>query len=91
MSDRLRPNCGALGRVRVRARNTLALQVAVAAGAGIAVLPDYLAGEGLTALTPAPVLHRDVWLVFHRAMREVARVRAVARFVALCLERFSPR
>jgi DNA-binding transcriptional LysR family regulator len=82
---------GALGRVRVRVRNALALKVAVAAGAGIAVLPDYLADEGLAALTQAPVLHRDLWLVFHRALREVARVRAVARFVAFRLERYRPR
>ncbi|HZZ84910.1 MAG TPA: LysR family transcriptional regulator [Anaeromyxobacteraceae bacterium] len=72
---------GAPGRVRVRVRSVIPLKVAVAAGAGLGVLPDYLGEDpALVALTPAPVMRGDVWLVFHRALKDVARVRAVARF-----------
>ena len=34
-----------------------------------------------------PVLHRDLFLVYHRAMRKAERVRLVARFVTACVER----
>jgi DNA-binding transcriptional LysR family regulator len=80
---------GAAGRVRVRVRSTLALKTAVAAGGGIGLLPDYLGEDSaLVPLTAGPALRRDCWLVFHRALRDVQRVRAVARFVAGCLERW---
>jgi DNA-binding transcriptional LysR family regulator len=81
---------GAAGRVRVRVRNTLALRGAVVAGGGLGLLPDYLGDDpALVALTPTPVLRRDLWLVFHRALRDVQRVRAVAQFVTDCLARRS--
>jgi len=35
-----------------------------------------------------PEVGRDAFIVFHRSLREVARVRAVARFVAECLARW---
>jgi hypothetical protein len=31
------------------------------------------------------VLHRDLFLVHHRALRQVERVRIVARFAAACV------
>jgi len=79
---------GAAGRVRVRVRSSLSLRTALLAGAGLGVLPLYLADDpALVALSPAPVVRRDLWLVFHRALRDVQRVRAVARFVAEALAR----
>ena len=78
------------GRVRVRVRNTLALAAAVKAGAGVGVLPAYLADDpALVPLrAPAPPLVRDVYLVFHRALRGTARVRLASRFAAECMERW---
>ena len=75
-------------RVGVRVQSTLALRYALLAGAGVGLLPDYL-GEHpeLRQLGSGPVLHREVFLVYHRAMRNVERVRLVARFVAACVER----
>lgn len=75
-------------RVRVRVRNTMALQAALMSGAGIGLLPDYL-GEHptLRRLGDEPALFRDLYLVFHRALRTTARMRLVARFALECLER----
>jgi DNA-binding transcriptional LysR family regulator len=68
--------------VRVRVRSTLAVQAAVLAGAGAGMLPDYLADlSSLRALGP-PAVQRDLYLVFHRALRASERVRIVGRFVA---------
>jgi DNA-binding transcriptional LysR family regulator len=79
-------------RVRVRVRTTLALREALVAGAGVGLLPDYL-GEHpeLRALGAGPVLHRDLFLVYPRAMRSAERVRTVARFVTACVERHRDR
>ncbi len=76
-------------RVRVRVRSTLAVQAAILAGAGAGVLPDYLAADpALRALAPAAV-RRDVYLVYHRALRASPRIRAVGRFAAECVARAS--
>lgn len=73
-------------RVRVRVRSTLPLRAAVLAGVGAGVLPDYLATDpALRLLRPAAV-RRDVFLVYHRALRTSARVRATGRFVVDCFE-----
>jgi DNA-binding transcriptional LysR family regulator len=71
-------------RVRVRARSTLALRAAVLAGAGAGVLPDYLADDPQLRPLGGPVVRRDVFLVYHRALRASARVQAVGRFLADC-------
>jgi len=71
-------------RIRVRARSTLALRAAVLAGAGAGMLPDYLAAHPeLRAIGP-PAVRRDVFVVYHRALRSSARVRVVGRFLAEC-------
>lgn len=73
-------------RVRVRVLNTLALQQVLLAGAGVGILPAYLGRHpGLRPLGDGPVLHRDLFLVHHRALRQVERVRIVARFAAACV------
>jgi len=60
--------------------NWLVLQQAVAARAGIAVLPCYL-GDRDPALRRLSVLLKDVsadqWLLVHRDLRDLPRVRAV--------------
>jgi DNA-binding transcriptional LysR family regulator len=82
----LQAHAGGL-RVRVRVLTPLAVRSALLADAGVGLLPDYLGDEpGLRRLGPA-ALHRDLFLVHHRALRGVERVRLVARFVASCLAR----
>lgn len=58
---------------------------ATAAGAGVCVLPDFMAAgrPGLVPLLRAQVvLTRTYWLIVHSELRDVARVRAAADFVA---------
>ncbi len=77
--------------VRVRVRTPLALRSAVLAGAGVGILPDYLGAiPGLRRLGTGPALHRDLFLVYHRARRDLERVRIVARFVTECVEQWHP-
>jgi DNA-binding transcriptional LysR family regulator len=74
------------GRLRMRVRNPLALREATIAGAGIALLGEYLARHPtLRALPGAEVTLRDLFLVFHRALRSSARVRAVCAFAEECV------
>jgi DNA-binding transcriptional LysR family regulator len=55
---------------------------AVRAGAGIGILHDYLARKhALTPVLPQVRAVRSYWLAIHEALRDVARVRAVANFV----------
>jgi DNA-binding transcriptional LysR family regulator len=67
-------------RPALRVNNWLVLQQAVAAGAGLAVLPCYL-GDGDPALrrlgAPLPEVVADQWLLVHRDLRDLPRVRAV--------------
>jgi DNA-binding transcriptional LysR family regulator len=67
-------------RPAVRVNNWLVLQQAVRAGAGLAVLPCYL-GDGDPALRRfGPLLAEvaaDQWLLVHRDLRDLPRVRAV--------------
>jgi DNA-binding transcriptional LysR family regulator len=65
----------------------LALRAAVA-GLGLAVLSDSLAQcapELVCARALPEIPSREVWLVYHRDLREVARVRCVAEAVTACL------
>jgi DNA-binding transcriptional LysR family regulator len=74
-------------RIRVRVQTPVGLQAALLAGAGVGLLPAYLGDvPGLRRVGPAPALHRDLYLVHHRALRGVERVRIAARFVESCLE-----
>jgi DNA-binding transcriptional LysR family regulator len=78
-------------RVRVRVHTQLALRAALLAGAGVGILPDYLGDvPGLRRLGTGPALERDLFLVYHRALRSAERVQIVARFVASCVERRRP-
>lgn len=61
-----------------------AQMVAIAAGMGVGVLPDYLARTD-TSLVRLPVdtrhLDRDLWLIYHRDLRGSRRVQAVRSFI----------
>jgi DNA-binding transcriptional LysR family regulator len=65
--------------MRVRVRTPLAVRDAVTAGAGVGLLASYLSA-GLKKLD-APPLMRELFLVFHRSYKSVARVRLVCAFL----------
>lgn len=81
------------GRPAVRTNNWMVLHEAARAGAGLAVLPCYL-GD------PDPALHRvggviedvtvDQWLLVHRDLRGLPRVRAVMDAVINLLQQHKP-
>ena len=67
-------------RPAVRVNNWLVLQEAARAGAGLAVLPCYLgdADTGLQRMSGIlPEINADQWLLVHRDLRDLPRVRAV--------------
>jgi DNA-binding transcriptional LysR family regulator len=71
--------------------NDLAVQAAaVAAGVGIAVLPDFMGGQdGRLVRLPhtGEALEREVWIAVHSDLRHAPRIRAVMAFLAGCFER----
>jgi DNA-binding transcriptional LysR family regulator len=67
-------------RPALRVNNWLVLHQAVAAGAGIAVLPCYLGDADPTLRrlgAPLPEVAADQWLLVHHDLRDLPRVRAV--------------
>src|SRR5262245_7511182 len=67
-------------RPAVRVNNWLVLQVAARAGAGLAVLPCHRGDSDPALRRVTPVLKdvaADQWLLVHRDLRDLARVRAV--------------
>ena len=67
-------------RPQVRVNNWLVLHEAVRAGAGLAVLPCYLGDADPTLRRVGPLLSEvsiDQWLLVHRDLRALPRVRAV--------------
>ncbi|ALG91592.1 MULTISPECIES: LysR family transcriptional regulator [Actibacterium] len=71
------------GRPPVLATTTLSAQAQAARiGLGLAVLPDFLGrGTGLTRAREQTGMTQDMWLVIHRDLATVPRVRAVAGFL----------
>ena len=72
------------GATSVESSNLLAQLRATLAGAGLCVLPAFLAGEekGLVRVLAGEVsLTRSLWLTVHQDLAELARVKAVARFI----------
>ncbi len=70
--------------------NDLAIQAAaVAAGVGIAVLPDFMGGPDPRLARVAhgdAVLEREVWVAVHNDLRHAPRIQAVMAFLAECFE-----
>jgi DNA-binding transcriptional LysR family regulator len=67
-------------RPTMRVNNWLVLREAVRAGAGIAVMPCYLGDDDAALRRVGPVLQdvaADQWLLVHRDLRALPRVRAV--------------
>ncbi len=74
---------------RLTSSNLVAQMRAASAGAGLCVLPDFMAVENgdLVAVLPADIhLTRTFWLILHADLRDTARVRAVADFIASQVE-----
>lgn len=71
-------------RVAFRSNSVQAQLAAAKAGFGAALLPLWLAGEepALRAVPMEAPLARELWLVLHRDMKEVPRVRAVIDHLA---------
>jgi DNA-binding transcriptional LysR family regulator len=73
------------GHLALRTSSVSMLVNAAVAGAGVAVLPDVIGcrARGLVALDGLGIVReRPLWLVVHRDLRHVSRVRVVADFVA---------
>ena len=74
-------------RVAARMQTWQGRMVAAEAGAGITLLPCFLgdASRSLRRIRPNEVTHHDLWLLVHRELRQVARIRVVQDFVAQLL------
>jgi DNA-binding transcriptional LysR family regulator len=72
------------GSTSLESSNLVAQLKATLAGAGLCVLPAFLAGEepGLVRVLADEVrLTRSLWLIVHQDLAELARIRAVVRFI----------
>jgi DNA-binding transcriptional LysR family regulator len=72
------------GSTSVQSSNLVAQLRATLAGAGLCVLPGFLAAEeqGLVRVLPGEVsLTRSLWLIVHQDLAELARVKAAVRFL----------
>ncbi|HEX8467498.1 MAG TPA: LysR family transcriptional regulator [Allosphingosinicella sp.] len=72
------------GTTSVESSNLVAQLRATLAGAGLCVLPAFLAEkeDGLVRVLPGEIsLTRSLWLTVHQDLAELARVRAAVRFI----------
>ena len=72
------------GTTSVESSNLVAQLRATLAGAGLCVLPAFLAAkeDGLVRVLPGEIsLTRSLWLTVHQDLAELARVRAAVRFI----------
>jgi DNA-binding transcriptional LysR family regulator len=70
---------------RIRSASLVGQWQATAAGAGLCVLPCFMAGsdERLVRVLPKEVrLRRTIWMIVHSDMREIARIRVTCEFIA---------
>jgi DNA-binding transcriptional LysR family regulator len=77
------------GATALESSNIFAQLRATLAGAGLCVLPGFLAGgeAGLVRVLPEEVgLTRSLWMIVHQDLAELARVKAVVRFIRDCVE-----
>lgn len=82
------PGIGQDIQPRLRSSNLIAQWQATAAGAGLCVLPAFLADPDprLVRVLPETIgLSRSFWLSVHADMRDLARIRVTADFIAACV------
>lgn len=74
------------GRIVFRSNSLSAQAAAIASGSGRGFLPHYLArGYGTLRLLPSDsALSRELWLLVHRDLRNVPRIRLLIDFLAEC-------
>lgn len=81
------------GIISIESSNLVAQLRATLAGAGLCVLPAFLAAEetGLVRVLAGEVsLTRSFWLIVHQDLAELARVRAAVRFIKSEVEAARP-
>lgn len=73
---------------RLEISSALGQSEAVAAGLGIGILHSFAAAgrPGMEQVLPGREIRREYWLVYHESARNLARVQAVARFIAELVE-----
>lgn len=79
--------------VRLKSSNLIAQLQATLAGAGLCVLPDFIAADqpGLVRVLPEHVgLTRSLWLVTHQDLKALARIRVVTDFMVEEVKRARP-
>ncbi|HXU83915.1 MAG TPA: LysR family transcriptional regulator [Polyangia bacterium] len=81
------------GRCTVRLNGSHGIAAAVTAGMGVGPLPCWLGDgtPGLERVLPGEGYDQELWLVMHRDLRHVARVRAVTDFFVRELRRSGPQ
>ena len=85
--------CTRGGRCTLRVNGSHGILAAVRAGLGVGPLPCWLGdrAEGLERVLPGASRADELWLVMHRDLRHVARVRAVIEFFGRQMRREAPR
>jgi DNA-binding transcriptional LysR family regulator len=81
------------GSTALESSNLVAQLKATLAGAGLCVLPAFLAGEeaGLVRVLPGEVrLTRSLWLIVHEDLKGLARIKAALRFIREEVEAAEP-
>jgi DNA-binding transcriptional LysR family regulator len=79
---------------RLRSSTVLAQAAACAAGAGLCILPCFLADPdpNLTRILPEAVnLTRSFWMIVHSDLRDLARIRVTGDFIAETVHRAAAR
>jgi DNA-binding transcriptional LysR family regulator len=81
------------GRCTFRVNGSHGLEAAARAGMGVAPLPCWMgdAASDLERVLPTASVNNELWLVLHRDLRHVARVRALAEFFGREMRREAPR
>lgn len=78
---------GLNSQAKFRSGSVRSLLLAASSGAGIALLPDFLAEQvNLVRLSQDPGIKRTPWLVYHRDHRRAPRHRTVRRWIADCFK-----
>lgn len=87
----LEPRCRG-AQIVMRSREMVDLVAATRSGAGLALLPCFLADEdqSLSRLTPDVLVSHDLWLVYRREARLSKELRAVIRFVGDVVAEHAP-
>lgn len=70
--------------ISMRTNNIAVRLAAVAQGLGVGLLPKYSAErhKGLVCLDTKPAMARELWLVVHRDLREVPRIKLCTEYIA---------